>query len=379
MYRLRGERLEGHTFKDTLNYFGFNCVPVGAYFTTMDTRTSRSVSFGGRLIQSNGKVVLADRLGSVRVDETGAKANYYPYGEQQSGAMGDGREKFGTYTRESSTGLDYANQRYYASVYGRFNTPDPYRASSGASDPGSWNRYSYTQGDPVNFNDATGLARCSVVGVSHTFEDDVYAYVSRADIQCVSKGGTLWGTLYGVLFGGSYSAAAAAAELTFGAQLDLAEQDHRPPPDPTCHVEIKFSEVRPLGFGTGYNHTMLQFFDSGGLTQVIDGGPVFSAAAGKWLLTPEVTPNGTYQNAGSSSSFVSTLRTSELCISWGRVAGIARNFPSAIYGGLTSNSNSLTSYLWGQLGQGRIGPPPGPNSTPGWNEQISWYTPSFPF
>jgi RHS repeat-associated protein len=51
-------------------------------------------------------------------------------------------------------GLDYADQRYYASAYGRFNTPDPYiAAAKGANDPstpGSWNRYAYVQGDPVN-------------------------------------------------------------------------------------------------------------------------------------------------------------------------------------------------------------------------------------
>lgn len=56
---------------------------------------------------------------------------------------------FGTYTRSSYTGLDYADQRFYASTYGRFNTPDPYVASSkGANDPnspGSWNRYDYAK------------------------------------------------------------------------------------------------------------------------------------------------------------------------------------------------------------------------------------------
>lgn len=38
-------------------------------------------------------------------------------------------------------------------------SPDPYKASAGPSDPGSWNRYSYVQGDPVNYTDRTGLNR----------------------------------------------------------------------------------------------------------------------------------------------------------------------------------------------------------------------------
>jgi RHS repeat-associated protein len=58
-------------------------------------------------------------------------------------------------------GLDYADQRYYASTYGRFNTADPYMAAkhgaNSPSKPGSWNRYSYVQGDPVNAKDPRGL------------------------------------------------------------------------------------------------------------------------------------------------------------------------------------------------------------------------------
>jgi hypothetical protein len=53
--------------------------------------------------------------------------------------------------------------RYYNSGLGRFLTPDPYRASGGPAAPGSWNRYGYVQGDPVNFNDNAGLLR-NIVG-----------------------------------------------------------------------------------------------------------------------------------------------------------------------------------------------------------------------
>ncbi|MCC6588212.1 MAG: hypothetical protein IT168_16085, partial [Bryobacterales bacterium] len=55
--------------------------------------------------------------------------------------------------------LDYADQRYYNSFWGRFTTPDPYKASAGAEGPQSWNRYSYVEGDPVNSNDPSGLAK----------------------------------------------------------------------------------------------------------------------------------------------------------------------------------------------------------------------------
>jgi RHS repeat-associated protein len=54
----------------------------------------------------------------------------------------------------SLPGIDYADQRYYASSYGRFNSVDSGRAH--ADDPVSWNRYSYTGGDPVNRVDPNG-------------------------------------------------------------------------------------------------------------------------------------------------------------------------------------------------------------------------------
>ena len=54
-------------------------------------------------------------------------------------------------------GLDYAKNRYYSNTLGRFLTPDPYTASVGPADPGSWNRYAYTRGDPVNRKDPSGM------------------------------------------------------------------------------------------------------------------------------------------------------------------------------------------------------------------------------
>jgi hypothetical protein len=39
---------------------------------------------------------------------------------------------------------------------GRFLTADPYKASGGPSDPGSWNQYAYVGGDPINRYDPSG-------------------------------------------------------------------------------------------------------------------------------------------------------------------------------------------------------------------------------
>jgi RHS repeat-associated protein len=99
-------------------------------------------------------------------------ARFKPFGDEVTSTSND-REKFATYTRDSYTGLDYADQRYYASTYGRFNTPDRYQASAGPSDPGSWNRYSYTRGDPVNRLDPSGRDDCDAY---YDFCDDTFDY-----------------------------------------------------------------------------------------------------------------------------------------------------------------------------------------------------------
>jgi RHS repeat-associated protein len=71
--------------------------------------------------------------------------------------MDPGSEGFATYF-EDWYGQNYADQRYYNSIGGRFLTPD--RLIMSAADPknpGSWNRYAYAGNDPVNHNDPTGL------------------------------------------------------------------------------------------------------------------------------------------------------------------------------------------------------------------------------
>src|SRR5579859_903538 len=69
------------------------------------------------------------------------------------------RAKFATYYRDSTTGLDYAQNRYYASTLGRFTSPDPFKAAGTGlpSDPQRWNQYAYTRNDPVNRYDPLGL------------------------------------------------------------------------------------------------------------------------------------------------------------------------------------------------------------------------------
>ena len=152
----------------TINLFGADGKQLASY-SLGDTVVNNQVTvtfgvvavrsyFGGRLVgQQLGaniyEPVIQDRLGSV--------GKYYPYGEERnSPQLPNDQVKFATYTRDSATGNDYADQRYYTSTLGRFMTPDPYVASAGPGIPQSWNRYAYAGGDPANRNDPFGQDWC---------------------------------------------------------------------------------------------------------------------------------------------------------------------------------------------------------------------------
>src|SRR6202167_2016630 len=120
------------------------------------TMQSQNVYFGGKLISTEGNAVAVDRLGSVRWNAASGGHAYYPYGVEYSATTKD-TEKYATYTRDTLTGLDYAKNRYYSSTWGRFMAPDPSHASMHLQTPLSWNRYTYTLGDPIGGNDPRGL------------------------------------------------------------------------------------------------------------------------------------------------------------------------------------------------------------------------------
>jgi RHS repeat-associated protein len=149
LYNDRGQRLAEVTCTNANG-----CAP-----TTMNTY------FGGKLIaavDSAGHVLGAtDRLGTVRAVQTSgtwAEPTYYPYGEQHTAGGVDGKEQFGTYVRDSTpSAQDYAMARYYSNNTGRFFTPDfTGGKSADVSNPASWNRYAYVNGDPVNLRDPSG-------------------------------------------------------------------------------------------------------------------------------------------------------------------------------------------------------------------------------
>jgi RHS repeat-associated protein len=100
--------------------------------------------------------VARDRLGSVRGS---ASVSNHPYGENYSASNTDG---FATYYQDSSTGLNYADQRYYNATFGRFISVARRRDRAALGSPQAWNRYAYAKDDPVNRIDPSGNDSCFI-------------------------------------------------------------------------------------------------------------------------------------------------------------------------------------------------------------------------
>ena len=115
-----------------------------------------------------------DHLGSTRMlmDQNAnviARHDYLPFGEEilantagrnsQWGPLNDTvAQKFTGQTRDSETGVDYFNARYFGAALGRFTSPDPANAGADIMNPQSWNAYAYVLGNPLARLDRTGLS-----------------------------------------------------------------------------------------------------------------------------------------------------------------------------------------------------------------------------
>ncbi|MCX6612097.1 MAG: RHS repeat-associated core domain-containing protein, partial [Acidobacteria bacterium] len=151
---------------------GAYCLSFSAnlqYFAV--TASEENVLYGGRVVGkrlvsvTNSNNGLVSDFTADRLQSKGNGSNYYPYGESKTSTAGDDREGFATYTRDEKSGLDYADQRWYASGVGRFTSVDPFRGSTNLALPATWNKYSYVEGSPAQYFDPLGL--CKVDGTEY--------------------------------------------------------------------------------------------------------------------------------------------------------------------------------------------------------------------
>jgi len=104
---------------------------------------------------------LSDRL-SVRLslDSSGnvlGRQSHLPFGEDFGESGLQQKHHYTSYERDSEAGTDYSLNRQYLQTAGRFNRADPLASSAKKDYPQSWNRYSYTENEPVGGRDPNGL------------------------------------------------------------------------------------------------------------------------------------------------------------------------------------------------------------------------------
>ena len=103
-----------------------------------------------------------DHLGSASVgtklDGTQAwREDYSPFGvTMRNAAANDNQAGFTGHMKDSETGLNYMQARYYDPVIGRFLSVDPVTFMD-LPEPGQFNRYAYTWNNPINATDPTGM------------------------------------------------------------------------------------------------------------------------------------------------------------------------------------------------------------------------------
>jgi RHS repeat-associated protein len=169
-------------YGDLVSMFGIDGQLAGTYtalpaWTNLTTPTTISFQVNAQRVYFGKKLLAWMDGGGTRhsavADRVGSVGKYYPYGEERNSPTLPGDQvKFATYTRDSVTGNDYANQRYYTNTLATFTSPDPSGASGGTNDSGSWNRYAYTRGDPINRHDTNGMSDCGVDSLSPLCDAD---------------------------------------------------------------------------------------------------------------------------------------------------------------------------------------------------------------
>jgi RHS repeat-associated protein len=135
----------------------------GQLLTTYEAGTS-ALKYVLQDVQGSARVVMSNNGGSSAIL---ARHDYLPFGEeipsgvglrtttQKYGQTDTNRGKYALTQRDDANGLDHTWWRKYESQAGRWTSSDPLAGS--IADPQSLNRYSYTQNDPVNFVDPSGL------------------------------------------------------------------------------------------------------------------------------------------------------------------------------------------------------------------------------
>jgi len=138
---------------------------VAEYSTEIESVETAQVSY-----------LTQDHLGSPRVvtgrdGEVLSRKDYSAFGEElmadehrsESEEYGGGevRKGYTGYEKDSESGLEFAQARYYNTIHGRFTTVDPLNESGSTDNPQTFNRYAYVINNPLNLVDPGGMMACA--------------------------------------------------------------------------------------------------------------------------------------------------------------------------------------------------------------------------
>ena len=336
---------------------------------------SQQTGSNGSVFSGTGLEVAQNRLGSV----AGSYPNgtyYYPYGEDTGTPLLG--ENFATYYRDGTTGFDYAKNRYYSPILGRFLTADPYRASGGPSDPRSWNRYAYTRGDPVNRNDSQGLCDNDPGGPI----EEVECGGGGGGGSPVCPAGFYWdptandcepidctpGSNFGAGGGGG------------GCPAPEPPPAPPPQPQPPCSDDLQMFN-RPVKLVRPASHSYLEITTTNGtLLDTVEGAPISLGPHYPTMLVGQVDPGGTGlsgNNPSKDSRFGLTLVIP--CSEAAAIIVAADSFKPVPYTGWAglfgvnlppgANSNTFMHWLLSTVGLSFYYPIPPPGAY-GWYNSI---------
>jgi RHS repeat-associated protein len=129
--------------------------PSREYIYTGETLLARIDSTGTKYFHQDH---LSNRMVTDSTSHIVEQMAHYPFGESWYNTSGD-KLFFTSYERDSESGNDYAQARYYASRLGRFSSTDPLAGAT--TNPQSLDRYAYVTNDPCNSEDPSGAATCT--------------------------------------------------------------------------------------------------------------------------------------------------------------------------------------------------------------------------
>jgi RHS repeat-associated protein len=290
-YGVNGKRLAAYTLTAAVVWQGNKVQSL-----TMNSAVlTQDAYFGGRRLAGLDRVGSATQVGSQNV-------SFYPYGDDKGTPGANDNWKFGTYLRDSATGLDYAVNRYYSSGSGRFWSVDP-STTPNARTPQAWNRYAYAGDDPINSLDPSGTGYvCTDGGYDSSnggSSPDCYWQYGASD-----SSGPSAPDVPGCLAASSFDPSAGLdPACNPPAPIPLTSQ-----PAPMWQIDVGYTPVLGVN-GKQYDHLFIWVHIAGvslsALTsansEVYDGGPTGNCKPACGNLTAWDSVTGHYDELGNSN------------------------------------------------------------------------------